>query len=86
MTRSLSLVAFVLGVVPLLGLAFLSPGVGTEGPWGYVAVGFGLLTLAGLVVSALSKRWFWVLVILQAILLGLVLYEALSDAGLYVGT
>jgi hypothetical protein len=86
MTRSLSLAGFVLGAVPLLGLAFLSPGLGTEGAWGYIALAFGLLTLAGLVVSALNNRWFWVLATLQATLLGLVLYEALSDASLYVGT
>ena len=86
MTRTLSLAGFVLGAVPLLGLAFLSPGVRTEGAWGYAALAFGLLTLAGLVVSALSRPWFWVLATLQAILLGLVLYEAFSDASLYVGT
>jgi energy-coupling factor transporter transmembrane protein EcfT len=74
------------GAVPLLALALFSPGLRAEGVWGYACFALGLFTLAGLVVSALHRRWLWALVAVQGILLGLVLYETFSDAALYVGT
>jgi hypothetical protein len=86
MIRVLSITGFVLGVAPLLAFSFFSPGLGTEGIWGYAFFTFGLLTFAGLITSAPRCRWLWALVIVQGILLGLVLYETLSDAALYVGT
>jgi hypothetical protein len=86
MIQVLSLGGFVLGAAPLLAFAFFSPGLGTEGIWGYAFFALGLFTFAGLLVSALQRRWLWALVAVQGILLGLVLYEALSDAGLYIGT
>jgi len=86
MARALSITGFVLGAVPLLALAFFSPGLRTEGMWGYALFVLGLLTLAGLVISAPRRRWLWALVAVQGILLGLVLYETLSDAALYIGT
>jgi hypothetical protein len=85
MIQALSLAGFVLGAVPLLAFAFFSPGLASEGIWGYAFFGLGLLTFAGLIVSALQRRWLWALVSVQGILLGLVLYEAFS-AALYVGT
>jgi hypothetical protein len=78
--------AFVIGILPLLALAFFSPGISAEGLWGYAALIFGVATLVGLTFSALRSRWVWSLVVLQAILIGLVLYETLSQAALYVGT
>ena len=86
MIRVLSITGFVLGVAPLLAFSFFSPGLRTEGIWGNAFFSFGLLTLAGLVTSAPRCRWLWVLVIVQGILLGLVLYETFSDSALYVGT
>jgi hypothetical protein len=86
MIRSLSLTSFLLGAAPLLAFAFLSPGLRTEGVWGYAVFTFGLFTFAGLVISALYRRWLWALVTAQGILLGLVLYETFSDSALYVGT
>jgi len=86
MLQALSLTAFVLGAVPLLAFSFFSPGLGSEGIWGYAFFAFGLLTLAGLTISALRRRRLWILVAVQGILLSLVLYEALSGAALYVGT
>jgi hypothetical protein len=47
---------------------------------------FPLGALAGLVVSAQGRRWFWAWVTLQAMLLGLGVYATFADAGLYVGT
>lgn len=81
-----SIVAFVLGAIPLLALALLSPGLNSEGFRGYLAVGFGSATLIGLVLSAWGRRYIWILALLQAILIGLVLYETFSDAALYIGT
>jgi hypothetical protein len=86
MIHALSLTGFVAGAVPLLAFAFFSPGLRAEGIWGYALFTLGLLTFAGLVVSALRRRWLWALVAVQVILLGLVLYETFSDASLYVGT
>lgn len=83
---ALSLTGFVLGTVPLVALAFFSPGLRTEGVWGYALFVLALLTFVGLVISAPRHRWLWALVAVQGILLGLVLYETLSDAALYVGT
>ena len=81
-----SIVAFPLGALPLLALTFLSPGLNSEGFWGYLAIAFGVATLIGLVFSARRRRFIWILVFLQAILIGFVLYETFSDAALYVGT
>ena len=86
MIYALSLAGFVLGAAPLLALALFSPGLRAEGIWGYACFALGLLTFAGLVVSALHRRWLWALVAVQGLLLGLVLYETFSDAALYVGT
>jgi hypothetical protein len=86
MARALSIAGFVLGAIPLLALAFFSPGLRAEGMWGYALFAVGLLTLAGLVISAPRHRWLWAPVAVQGILLGLVLYETLSDAALYIGT
>jgi len=86
MIQGLSVTGFVLGAVPLLAFAFFSPGLGTEGIWGYAFFTLGLLTLAGLTISARYRRWLWALVTVQGILLGLVLYETFADAALYVGT
>lgn len=81
-----SITAFVIGLVPLLAFAFFSPGIRSEGFWGYAALIFGLATLFGLTASALRRRWVWGLVVLQVILIGLVLYESISDAAMYIGT
>jgi hypothetical protein len=86
MIHALGFTGLIVGTVPLLALAFFSPGLRTEGIWGYAFFALGLLTFAGLVVSALRRRWLWVLVAVQGILLGLVLYETFSDAALYIGT
>jgi hypothetical protein len=86
MTHALSLTGFALGAVPLLALAFFSPGLRTEGIWGYALFVLGLLTFVGLIVSAPKHRWLCALATVQGILLGLALYETFSDAALYVGT
>jgi hypothetical protein len=81
-----SVAAFVVGIVPLLAFTFFSPGISSEGLPGYAALIFGMATLVGLMISALRRKWVWGLVVLQAILIGLVLYEAFSQAALYIGT
>jgi hypothetical protein len=61
--------------------------LGSEGLVGRGAVLFGALTLVGLVVAAMRYySWFWFLVALQLVLLGLVLIETFFDAALYHGT
>ena len=81
-----SVAAFVIGSFPLLAFAFLSPGISSEGLRGYAALMFGLATLVGLTVSALRRTWVWGLVVAQAVLIGLVLFETISQAALYIGT
>jgi hypothetical protein len=81
-----SVAGFVLGSVPLLALAFFSPGLGSEGMLGKGIFLFGALTLLGLIVAARYHGWLWILVALQAIFLALVLIETFSDAALYLGT
>lgn len=51
---------FVLGTVPLLALAFFSPGLGAEGMLGKGVFLFGALALLGLIVAARYCRWLWV--------------------------
>jgi len=77
---------FLLGGFPLLALAFFSPGLGAEGAFGVLVFGYGVATLALLLMAARLRRWVGVLVLLQVALLGLVLYETLSDSALYMGT
>jgi len=81
-----SVAAFVLGAIPLLALAFFSPGLTSEGYWAYAVVALAVATLLGLVISAQRRKWMWGLVLLQLTLLTLVLYETFSDAALYSGT
>ncbi|HTT07929.1 MAG TPA: hypothetical protein VMH34_03980 [Gammaproteobacteria bacterium] len=81
-----SMAAFVLGAIPLLALAFFSPGMNHEGYWAYAMFIIGATTLLGLVISARRRKWMWGLVLLQLTLLTLVLYETFSDAALYSGT
>jgi hypothetical protein len=81
-----SIIGFVVGALPLLAFAFFSPGVDSEGLLDYVALTFGLVTLFGLIASALHQKWMWGFVVLQVVLIGLVFYETFSDAALYVGT
>jgi hypothetical protein len=77
---------FLLGGFPLLGLAFFSPGLGSEGAFGDLVFGYGLATLALLGLGARHRKWVLVLALFQIILLGLVLFETFSDSALYIGT
>lgn len=77
---------FGLGIVPLLGLALFSPGLGAEGLLGALVVGYSLGTLVALGWLAVRRRWMWVLVLAQIGLLALVCYETLSGGALYTGT
>ena len=81
-----SIVAFILGVLPLLALAFFSPGITSEGYWAYAVLILAVVTLLGLVISAMRQKWIWILALLQLTLITLVLYETFSDAALYTGT
>lgn len=80
------IVGFVIDFVPLLGLIFFSPGLGSEGVRGAVIFGLGIVTLALLIVSAMRKRWMWLLAALQLFLLAGVLVESFFGSPLYVGT
>ncbi len=77
---------FLLGGFPLLGLTFFSPGLGSEGAFGVLIFSYGVATLALLLMAARLRKWVGLLVVLQIVLLGLVLYESLSDSALYMGT
>lgn len=83
--QSVARVAFAVGTLPLLGLAFRSPGLQPEHTLGFVIFGFGLLTLLLLIMSP-HRRWSdKVLIALQLVLLGLVVYETLSGSRFYGG-
>ena len=82
----ISILCFVLGVVPLLALAFFSPGIRSEGPTGVLIAVFGVITLLVLTQAARRNKPLWMLVVFQALLLAAVLFQTLSDARLYIGT
>jgi hypothetical protein len=77
---------FALGALPILAFTFFSPGIQSEGPWGYVVAVFGVATLVCLSFAAARVRWVTAVAVVQAVLIALLLYEAFSDAALYVGT
>ena len=81
-----SILCFVLGVVPMLSLAFFSPGLRSEGVAGLLVGVFGLGTLLLLTLAARRNRPLWILVAFQALLLAAVLFQTFSDARLYIGT
>jgi hypothetical protein len=84
--QSVSRLSFTIGTVPLLGVAFFSPGLRPEHALGLLIFGFGLLTLVLLIMSP-HRRWGdKIILVLQVVLLALVVYETLSGARLYVGT
>jgi hypothetical protein len=83
---ALGLGCFAIGALPILAFTFFSPGIHSEGPWGYAVVGFGVATLICLSFAAAKYPWVWGVVILQALLIALLLYQEFSDSALYVGT
>ena len=80
------ILGFILGFLPLVELTFFSPGLRSEGARGFAVVALGVITLVLLIARARQKKWFWILVALQMLLLTGVLIETFSDARLYVGT
>ena len=82
----IGLFGFILGLVPLLALTFFSPGLRAEGALGIAAFSLGVATLLALIAKAWQTTWFWLLVVIQALLLVGVLVESFSDAALYIGT
>lgn len=82
----LGIAGFVLGFLPLLALAFFSPGLDAEGSWGMIAFGCGVLILLLLIIATRHDRRFWILVAIQMLLLASVLVETFSDSLLYMGT
>ena len=82
----LSLVCFAIGALPILAFTFFSPGIHSEGAWGYGVVGFGVATLICLSLAAAQAHWVWGVAVLQAALIALLLYQTFSNAALYIGT
>ena len=82
----LSLGCFAIGALPTLALTFFSAGFRSEGPLGYGVAGFGAATLVCLAFAAAKAPWVWAIVVVQAVLIALLLYQAFSDAALYIGT
>ena len=76
----------MIGLVPNLVFAFFSPGLDSEGALGWLLGVFSLATLIILVLVSVRIKSYWTLTALQAVLIGLVLYETYSDAALYMGT
>jgi len=77
---------FVLGFLPLLGFTFFSPGLGAEGVLGMIIFGAAALTFLLLITAAKRNPWFWILVVIQMLLLAAVLVETFSDSMFYIGT
>ena len=81
-----ALACFVIGALPLLVLAFFSPGLVRTDLVSWMILLFGLVTGFLVVRLALREPWAWAVVVVQAALLGLVAYATLSGGRLYMGT
>jgi hypothetical protein len=81
-----SIALFLVGILPHLALAFFSPGLSSEGALGIALVIYSITTLACLVLAARRTKRIWVVVVFQIILMGMVLYESISEGRLYIGT
>lgn len=92
MTKSMPGLAIVssacwlLGLLPLLALIFFSPGLDAEGPAAYALMVFAVLTLIGLLITAMRYPLLLIMVLVQIGLIAMVLYQTFSDAALYLGT
>lgn len=82
----LAVCSFVLGLLPLLGFTFFSPGLRSEGILGFLLLLWGLFTLVLLIVVSMRRKLMWALVLAQILLLGGLLAETFLDAILYIGT
>lgn len=82
----IALVMFSLGMAPLIGFVFFSPGLMSEGWLGVLIVAYALATLAALVRVAIARYWLWLFVLIQVMLLALLGYETYSGGALYIGT
>jgi hypothetical protein len=82
----LSLGCFAIGAPAMLAFSFFSPGIHSEGQWSYGVAGFGVATLICLSFAAAKAPWVWGVVVVQAALMALLLYQSFSDAALYIGT
>lgn len=83
---ALAVGCFFLGMIPLLAFAFFSPGLQSEGPWGYLTLAFGVITFLLLIFAARARGWVWILVIFQTLFIAAVLIETFTDSLLYIGT
>ena len=86
MGTAAAVVLFSVGTLPLLFIAFLSSGLGSNGAWDLLLSAYSVLTLVCLIWAARKRKPLWALVGLQVLLMALVLYETFSDASLYMGT
>jgi hypothetical protein len=84
--RLTALASFLIGALPLLALAFFSPGLVTSDLVSWVILLFGLVTGFLLLRLALREPWAWAVLVVQVALLGLVTYATLSGGQLYRGT
>ncbi len=86
MPKRLGLIGFIVGIIPLLALTFFSPGIASEGLWGYITLAWGALTLVLLIMASRANKNYRILLVVQILLLAGVLIETFSNAPLYIGT
>ena len=86
LVAGLALAGALLGALPLLGLIFFSPGLKSEGTWGFLAFGFGVLAEALLIMASMKTKALWLAVLIQTLLLAGVLVETFSDSIFYLGS
>ncbi len=85
LVRVASIVLFFIGLLPLLAFTFFSSGLGYRS-WDIVVSAFSIITLVSLLFAARQRKPLWMLVVLQVILMGLLLFTTLFDGALYIGT
>jgi hypothetical protein len=76
----------MIGVLPLLLLTFFSLGLRSEGAWGFAAFALGVVSLICLAGASTQNKRYWILALIQALLLTGVVIESVSDSILYIGT
>jgi len=86
MAKILGVVGFIIGAIPLLAFIFFSPGIASEGVWGYATLGWGVLTLLFLAMASRANKNYRILVVIQILLLAGILIQTFGNAPLYSGT
>lgn len=87
-SAKLAVPVFLVGLLSTIAMTFFSPGLRSEGLLG-IGVGiWAIVSLTLLIATAVARRGisYWILVVIQTLLIFGLLVETFSDARLYLGT